>query len=116
VDDRLKSSAITINFRPFDPALRPIDVPVFDGTSVDQLLNFIFGALPDSVPPRTYGDVWMLRRPEDGKDFRDMGNMWAKENGVGPSDRRRLEEVGICPGQSFEVIRPGTSSPSRAQP
>lgn len=115
-DDKLKSSAITIDFRPFDPALRPIDVPVFGGTSVDQLLNFIFGALPDSVPPRTYGDVWLLHRPEDGKDFRDMGNKWAKENGSGPVDRRRLEQVGIRPGQSFEVIRPGPSSSSRPQP
>jgi hypothetical protein len=48
----------------------------------------------------------MLRRPKDGKDFRDMGNWWAKENERGSSDRRPLDEVGIEPGQLLEVVRP----------
>jgi hypothetical protein len=104
-------SAITVDFRKFDPVLSAIQFPLSDETTVRDLLNFIYGALPDSVPAFAYGEEWLLRRLRDGKVFLDMGTRWADANSVGTDDRA-LAEVGILPGDVLEVI-PGPGRRAR---
>jgi hypothetical protein len=102
-------SAVTVDFRPFDPVLTAIQVPLPEDATVQNLLNFIYGALPDSVPAFTYGEEWLLRRPADGKVFRNMGTRWAEASGMTTDDRLLADpDVGIRAGDLLDVI-PGPS-------
>jgi hypothetical protein len=104
-------STITVDFKPFDPVLTAIKAPAPDDATVQDLLNFIYGALPDWVPAFAYGDQWLLRRRSDKTLFTDMGTKWAEASGLS-SDVRPLAEVGIMPGDELEVV-PGPGRKSR---
>jgi hypothetical protein len=108
VRSELNRLAITVNFAPFDPRLGPLQVPLSEHATVQDLLNFVYFALPDSVSAFSYGDQWLLRRPRDGQVFSDMGTRWAEARGHG-IDSRTLAQVGIEPGDWLDVI-PGQSS------
>lgn len=105
VQDTLNSSAITIDFAPFDARLGKLTLPSSERTTVQDLLNFVYFALPKSVPAFAYGDVWLLRRRSDDRTFPDMGTKWAERRGH-VADLRRLDDepIGINPGDELEVI------------
>jgi hypothetical protein len=107
VRSEVAKSAVTIDFTPFDRMLAPVSVPLSNNTTVYELLNYIFSALPDSVSAYTYGEEWQLRRPRDGKVFQNMGTQWARAQGLSADDRP-LTELGIESGDLLEVI-PGAA-------
>ncbi|OBI12890.1 hypothetical protein A5712_06170 [Mycobacterium sp. E2327] len=105
IRDEVEKSAVTVDFGPLDPRLGAVKVPVSDYTTVRDLLNFIYGLLPDWVPAFTYGDEWLLRRPHDGQMFLDMGTTWARKHSRSSgTDDRPLARVGIKPGDLLQVI------------
>jgi len=104
VADIIEKSSVKVDLREFD-SVASLPVPVSDDTTVRDLQVVIYSALPKSVPAYTYGELWVLRRPRDGKLFTDIGTKWAREGGKGHSDNRTLLEVGISPGEKLEAVR-----------
>ena len=108
--DRIREVGfLTIDVRPlFGTAGRQWRVPYDRYRTVSELLNDIF-YLIGSVPPYSYGEAWVLRDSASGRLFTDMGTRWASGSdarGKRRADIRSLEEVGVVPGMSLEVISP----------
>ncbi|TQC42330.1 hypothetical protein EEB14_49465 [Rhodococcus sp. WS4] len=104
VRDEVEKSVISVDLSALEEGLGTVMVPTSQGTTVATLLDTIWYSTPDSIPPRSYPRFWLLRRLGDGKEFKDIGSEWARSNGQGGFDRRRLEEVGIGAGDEFEVL------------
>jgi hypothetical protein len=98
------------------PDLNDLTMPIAAFTTFHGLLDEIYfrlrslhseGAVPEvAVPPRTYGTHWVLRNKETGEVFKSI---WMLED-VGSrdplvSDHRSLQEVGIKPGMTLEIVR-----------
>ena len=79
-------------------------------TTVDALLDKIYQDLAPDVPPHSYGERWILRNRDSGKQFRQIGTRWATEEGLpkepgqlAPVDNRVLKKAGIDPGMTLVV-------------
>lgn len=100
-------NAVTVDLSPFDSLLGAIEVPISDNTTVRDLLNTVYAALPKSVPALSYGKEWVLRRQTDQKIYPDIGRPWAQSTGQS-ADNRSLTDADIHRGDNLEVI-PGTA-------
>jgi hypothetical protein len=80
-------------------------IPYEQYSDVNELLNRIYFLLRPHVPPYTYGETWLLRDAKSGKIFKDIGRIWAEQQGFSV-DRRSLKAIGIVPGMIIEVINP----------
>lgn len=77
-------------------------------TTVDALLDKIYADLAPDVPPHSYGERWILRDRDRGKQFRQIGTRWATDQGwqkepgqLAPVDNRVLKRAGIEPGMTL---------------
>jgi hypothetical protein len=82
------------------PSVFPFD----ESLTVNQFLDQVYFALEDGVPPYQYANIWMLRDAKSGREYREIGTRWARDNGR-RSDTRLLKDVGIAGGAKLEVIR-----------
>jgi len=95
------------------PDLNDLTMPIAAFATFGGLLDEIYFRLLQSggaVPSRTYGTHWVLRNKETGEVFKSI---WMLED-VGSrdplvsalvSDHRSLQEVGIKPGMTLEIVR-----------
>ncbi len=74
-------------------------------STVSELLDDIFFSFKIKIPSMSFGLRWFLRDAASGHIFTDIGRRWAaRQNKV--VDDRRLEQVGIKPGMTLEVVNP----------
>jgi hypothetical protein len=79
-------------------------VPFNHDRQVFEFLDDLWLSVAKHVPAYTYGNMWFLRDSESGKEFRELGQIWAHRNGF-DEDHRTLAEVGFKPGMKLEAVR-----------
>lgn len=126
-----KVGFLTIDSRPLlGNRGRVWQVPYQDYKTVSELLDDIWYSIR-VLPPYSFGEKWILRDPASGRLFKEMGTVWTVKQELSrlppeeryliapayphtvPSwlfaqyaDNRSLEDVGIHPGMTLEVISP----------
>lgn len=102
-----KISFLTFDSRPLlGQDGRVWEAPYDLSPNVADLLNDIYMALDNHVPPFTYEDNWILRDRSSGYIYVDIGTKWSEKHFNKRWDERSLSEVGIMPGMHLEIIRP----------
>ena len=104
LEDLTERSIVTVDRSVLLPGSPPAEVPVTTHTTVDELLDSIYFHLADVVPPRTYGQEWVLA-DEQMTQLTEIGRTWAEEHGM-RRDVRPIVEVGIQPGARIVAVKP----------
>jgi len=104
IEKFVRDSSITVDRSRIIPRTNPVQIPVTDETTVGDLLDTIYFEIATIVHPFSYGSSWVLK-DEDGSQLTELGTRWAGH----VRDERRLNEVGITPGQTLfaeQLTRP----------
>lgn len=100
---RAEARFVTVDTSALTNNESPVVFPYETNESVGEFLDKVWFALADHVPPHKYNKVWVLRDKASGREFREMGSLWARLNGL-TRDSRPLTEVGIAGGMRLEAI------------
>jgi hypothetical protein len=99
-----RSVTIEIDRITEDPTTPPLEFVVDDGTTVSDLLDFVYFGIAVFVRQFTYGQSWILRDRRTGQTYDEIGTRYIRTRGRN-RDRRRLTEVGIKPGADLIAER-----------
>lgn len=103
-----KQNTLTIDSRPLlgiDEG-KVLELRYDSFETVQELQDEIYFTLLEKyVSPYTYKIHWLLRSIESRKVFKAIGTQWAKGQGL-DEDTRPLDEVGIEPGMTLEIVSP----------
>ena len=102
-----KSSFITIDLQEFTKhRIESVVLPLDAFASFNDLTDDIFFRISEYVRPFEYGYSWVLRDKSNDEIIMNARMITGTERGVPLDDRRSLEEVGIVPGTTLEVVAP----------
>jgi hypothetical protein len=83
---------------------RPLDFPLDERTTVDELLDSVYFSASSQIRPYTYNTSWVLRDVQTGRWFHDIGTHWARTHLNARRDDRALDQVGIEPGSQLAAV------------
>jgi hypothetical protein len=101
-----ESGFLTIDSRPFDARNgKESTVPYYQYRTVSALLDDIRVSI--GAPNLSFGTRWIIKI-KGGKRFteKDIGRQWAASTQQKSIDYRTLDQIGIEPGMTLEVIKP----------
>lgn len=98
----ISESSLTVSINRIKPGQGPLRIPIFEESTVKDVLDSIYYALKPEVSAFTYAKSWILV-DDDGNEYTDMGTAWARSRSL-PSDERLIAEVGIAPGLHLTAI------------
>ena len=106
------ASMVTVSFKHFSRETDDLRLSVSALRTFYDLTNQVFWALKGVVEAFTYEKTWILRDKATLKEFKKKRS---KDGALAPFDLRSLEEIGITPGMTLEVM-PMKTSADESQP
>jgi hypothetical protein len=104
LDEAIREEVVSINLSAFERA--GIEFVVKEGSTVTDLLDYVYFSISNHVRAYRYGEEWVLRDVKRDKMVVKRSNgPGGAQLPRGASDLRLLSEVGIGPGTVLEAVR-----------
>jgi hypothetical protein len=99
-----ETNFFTVSLQEISPSLKDLVLPVSGFADFNELTDEVYFAMDGAVEPFTYGTSWVLREKDTGKILRHARMITNVGAGKYVSDNRTLDEIGIKPGMTLDVI------------
>lgn len=99
-----RAKFITVNFSTFAHKTSTMDFPIHETSTVTDLLDTVYFAMPESVETFSYLRTWVLQDDATGQLYDKIGTFYARRHLGTDRDFRLLKDVDIRPGASVTAV------------